>query len=79
MGRKNPVCFEFILGINLSPANTNLLTVFFFFFLCTSMELHLNKILSSNGILLNGILRPKLLNIFFLLVLSEILIFYYHI
>ena len=27
------------------------------------MKLHLNKISSNNGILFNGVLRPKLLNI----------------
>ena len=49
-------CFKCISGINLSPANKNLLTISFIFIHCVQ-----NKISPSIGTLLNGVSIPNLL------------------
>ena len=49
-------CLKCISGINLSPTNKNVITISFII-ICIQ-----NKISPSTGILLNGVLMPKLLN-----------------
>ena len=56
----NPVCFKCISGINLSPADKNLLTISFIFiytFSGAALKTKCHPIL-----VLNGVLIPNLLN-----------------